>query len=309
MASRHIYATSFDECERLPIDLPCPECDGDLERERRQTYCVDCGLVVREYEIDHGPDWFDNNDGRTSSRIGSPLTPSRHDDGLSTEIGSRKDAKGNVLSSRTRRRFSRLRREHSRARTPTKRSRNALRGLVDVRRIASEHELPRSVRDRAATLFREAQAENLLPGRSVNAMAAGSVYAACRCFDLPRTLDEFEPVARCDYSALRNAYMVLQSELGLHIAPPSPSTFVPRYAARFDVGEATQFRALELARQLEETGRAIGRAPTGVAAACIYVAAQEHDETVYQTDLADAAHVTPVTVRARRDEIQELTNA
>ncbi|WP_267643998.1 transcription initiation factor IIB [Haloarchaeobius amylolyticus] len=306
MATRHIYASGFDESERLPIDLPCPECNGDLEREQRQTYCTECGLVVREYEIDHGPDWFDGQSQKSNRHVGSPLTPSRHDKGLSSEIAERRDAKGNRLTGRTRRRFSRLRRHHSQARQPTKRSRNRLRGLVDVRRITSTLELPASVRDRAASLFRESQSRGLLPGRSVHSFTAASVYAACRCFDLPRTLQEVESVARCDRSALRNAYRVMNIELGLEVTPPSPSAFIPKLASRFAVSSSTRHQAVQFAQELESAGKAIGKQPVGVAAACLYEASQQTGERLVQTELADEAGVSAPTIRKRRDEIRSL---
>ncbi|WP_267644106.1 transcription initiation factor IIB [Haloarchaeobius amylolyticus] len=308
MASRHIYASGFDENKRLPINLPCPECNGDLEREERQTYCIECGLVVREYNIDHGPDWYDGQGQESNKHVGSPLTPARHDKGLSSEIGERRDGMGNRLPGRTRRRFSRLRRYHSQARQPTKRSRNTLRGLVDVRRITSALELPTSVRDRAASLFRESQSRGLLPGRSVHSFTAGSVYAACRCFDLPRTLEEVESVARCDRSALRNAYRVMNVELGLEVTPPSPGAFIPKLASRFDVSDSTRQQAITLARRLESDGKAVGKQPVGVAAACLYEAGQRTGERLLQKELASEAAVSTPTIRSRRNEIGELAD-
>jgi len=63
-------------------------------------------------------------------------------------------------------------------------------GLSEVRRIVSRLELSESIRDQACQLFRSAQNEDLLRGRSIEAMAAASVYGACRCNGWPRTLDE-----------------------------------------------------------------------------------------------------------------------
>ncbi|WP_267643486.1 transcription initiation factor IIB [Haloarchaeobius amylolyticus] len=305
MATKHIYATGFDESERLPIDLPCPECSGSLERDQRQTYCTECGLVIREYEIDHGPDWFDYQNQESNKHVGSPLTPARHDKGLSSEIGEQRDGMGNRLSGRTRRRFSRLRRHHSQARQPTRRSRNTVRGLIDVRRVTSALGLPTSVRDRAASLFRESQSRGLLPGRSVHSFTAGSVYAACRCFDLPRTLQEVESVARCDRSALRNAYRVMNVELGLEVTAPSPSAFLPRLASEFDISDTTRREAFVLARRLEDAGDVIGRHPAGVAAACLYEAGQQTGERILQKELATEAGVSPPTIRNRREEVRE----
>jgi len=57
----------------------------------------DCGLVIDEQRIDHGPEWR-THDQDQRKRTGAPLTAARHDRGLSTEIGRGKDANGNNLS-------------------------------------------------------------------------------------------------------------------------------------------------------------------------------------------------------------------
>lgn len=80
-----------------------------------ETICEDCGLVIDEQRIDHGPEWRPFEDTEESPKwTGAPLTVARHDRGLSTEIGRDRDAKGNELSGQKRRHLARLRREHAR---------------------------------------------------------------------------------------------------------------------------------------------------------------------------------------------------
>lgn len=55
----------------------CPECDGHLGVEADETVCSDCGLVVSEYRIDHGPEWRSfSDDDRNPARTGAPLITS-----------------------------------------------------------------------------------------------------------------------------------------------------------------------------------------------------------------------------------------
>jgi len=160
----------------------------------------ECGLVVDEQRIDHGPEWraFDEDE---RERTGAPLTAARrHDRGLSTEIGRRTDANGNTLSGQKRRRLARMRREQSRGRFQSKVERNLAHGLGEVRRIVSALELSEAIRDQACQLFRSAQNEDLLRGRSIEAIAAASVYRACRCNGLSRLLDEVSEMARVEES-------------------------------------------------------------------------------------------------------------
>ncbi len=171
----------------MALNCPrCPECDGQLRTDADETVCADCGLVVDTDRIDHGPEWRSFDDSRTTpKRTGAPLTEARHDRGLSTEIGY---ASG--LSEHRRRKFIRLRRQHNRARVGRKRDRNKIYAFQEIRQLTGDKSLPESVRDQACKLFRSAQKESLLQGRSLEGFAAACVYAACRINTVSRTIEE-----------------------------------------------------------------------------------------------------------------------
>ncbi len=190
MASSAIYETAFDE-DVQDESNQCPECDGWVTTNVAETVCEECGLVLEEERIDHGPEWRSfTDDEQNRERTGAPLTATHHDRGLSTEIGRGTDANGNELSGRKRRQLGRLRREQSRGRFQSKAERNLAHGFGEVRRISSALELAEAIRDQACQLFRSAQNEDLLQGRSIEAMAAASVHGVCRCNGLSRTLEE-----------------------------------------------------------------------------------------------------------------------
>jgi transcription initiation factor TFIIB len=305
MAIRDIYETDFDEDVQTESSAnQCPECDGRVTTNAVETICEDCGLVIDEQRIDHGPEWRGFDDER--ERTGAPLTAARHDRGLSTEIGRGTDANGNELSGQKRRRLTRMRREQTRGRFQSKAERNLAHGLSEVRRISSALELSETIRDQACQLFRSAQNEDLLQGRSIEAMAAASVYGACRCNGRPRTLDDITESARVEQSRVTNAYTTLNTELGLPAQPVTPSAFVPRLASELDVSDQIRQRARQLAKESESTGATTGVRPSGFAAACLYKAGREDGRWLTQSDVADVANVSVVTVRTHRDALDEL---
>ncbi len=306
MATRDIYETNFDEdVQTNSSPNLCPECDGRVTTNSVETICEDCGLVVDEQQIDHGPEWR-THDQDQRKRTGAPLTAARHDRGLSTEISHGKDANGNELSGQKRQRLSRMRREQIRGRFQSKAERNLAHGLGDVRRIASVLELSDSVRDQACQLFRSAQNEDLLRGRSIEAIAAASVYGACRCNGFSWLLGEVSEMSRVGESRVTNAYKTLNEELGLPAQPVSPSMFVPRLASDLECPDEIRQRARALAEQAEERGVTTGVHPAGFAAACLYKAGQEQGKWVTQSDVAETGNVTPTTVRTHHETLDEL---
>lgn len=306
MAISDRFATSPDEDATTSIESDhCPECGGNVTMNSVETVCEKCGLVIDEDRLDRGPEWR-SYDAESCERTGPPLTTTRHDRGLSTEIGRGWDANGVPLSGEKRGRLSRMRREHTRGRWQSKAERNLAHGLGEVQRIASAIECSNSVGEQACALFRHAQTEGLLQGRSIEAMAAASVYGVCRCSGLSQSLTAISDRARVEQSRVKNVYTTLNIELGLPTQPMTPRTFIPRVASELDVSDRVQQRARELAVTAEETGITTGVQPSGFAAACLYKAGREHDQRVTQSTVAAAANTSPQTLRTHCGSLEDL---
>ena len=281
----------------------CPECNGRLNTSATETVCANCGLVVAEDNLDRGPEWRSFGDGTNRERTGAPLTRSRHDRGLSTQIGH---GGGNLrLTGRKRRQVSRMRREHTRAQISSKAERNKVYVFTEIRRLVSALSLPHSIRDRACVLFESAQGEDLIRGRSLEGFAAAVVYATCRAGSVSRTLDEVLSVARAERGELKAAYDALNRDLGLPVGPIDPREYLPRFASELDLPTAIERRARELATEAQERNLVNGRNPSGFAAACLYTAAAERDHHLTQAEAADAGGVTPVTLRSAYYDLQD----
>ncbi|MFC6730906.1 transcription initiation factor IIB family protein, partial [Natronoarchaeum mannanilyticum] len=192
-----------------------------------------------------GPEWRSFDDGEDRKRTGAPLTRSRHDRGLSTEIGYGSDGR---LTGRKRRQLSRMRREHNRSRIASKTERNQVYAFTEIRRMVADQSLPESIKEQACTLFRSAQSEDLLRGRSLEGFAAATVYAACRAGTVSRTVDEMVEVSRASRDEFKAAYGALNTELGLPIGPIDPREYLPRFASQLGLEADVERRARDLAR-------------------------------------------------------------
>jgi transcription initiation factor TFIIB len=276
----------------------CPECEGRLTADGDETVCESCGLIVSTDRLDRGPEWrsFEDDD-RNPARCGAPLTRSRHDRGLSTEIG--RSARGKS------RKWSRLRRQHRRTQIRSKRERNQVYGFTEIRRLMGALSLPDRIRDQACSLFESAQEADLLRGRSIEGFASAAVYAACRVAGVSRTISEVVDAAKATADEHRAAYDALNRELGLPVAAAAPAEFVARFTSELDLGQAVRRRARYLAEEAVESGHANGRNPSGVAAGAVYLAAREQDAGITQAAAADVADVTAVTVRTTYQALQD----
>jgi transcription initiation factor TFIIB len=310
MTASDSYPNGFDEDVLQNEHNTCPECEGRVTTNVRETVCDDCGLVLEDAPIDPGPEWRSFEEAADSPvRTGAPLSPVMHDRGLSTEIGRGVDGTGAPLSRERRYHASKLRREQGRTARKTKREQNRMHAIYELRRLCAGLELSDSVRDQACQLFRSAQAEDLLPGRSIEAVAGACVYAVCRCNRHPVTKGDIQRYSHGSGTSLESAYKTLNTELGLPAPPRQPGEFLARFVSELDLprSEAVGRRARELAALADRNGLSVGQNPRGVAAACIYQASRELEIPVTQAAIADVAGVTSMTLRKHWRAIAEIS--
>jgi transcription initiation factor TFIIB len=286
----------------------CPDCAGAVVRdgERGERVCEDCGLVVEADEIDRGPEWraFDASERDEKSRVGAPTTKLLHDEGLSATIDWRdEDAYGRTLSGKQREKMRRLRTWDERFRTRDARERNLKQALGEIDRMASALGLPESVRETAAVVYRRALEEDLLPGRSIEAVATASLYAAARKAGVPRTLDEFDAVSRVDQLEVQRAYRYVVRELGLGVQPADPEQYVERFASDLSLSDEARRKARKLLEKAKAEGMHSGKSPVGLTAAALYAAPRMLGEDITQAQVGEVTDVSEVTIRNRYQEL------
>jgi oligopeptide/dipeptide ABC transporter ATP-binding protein len=126
--------TTETRAESQTQEAECPNCGGNSfgsDSAAGETYCRECGTVVEEDKLDtSGPRTFSAEDRQDKKRSGSSITYTRHDKGISTEIGS--GSMRNV-SGKKRGQYYRLRKWHSRSSDSKSRNiKTALRHIEDL---------------------------------------------------------------------------------------------------------------------------------------------------------------------------------
>src|SRR3970040_945399 len=289
----------------------CPECGSHTlvhDYERAELVCNECGLVVDADFIDQGPEWraFDHDQRMKLSRVGAPMTYTIHDKGLSTMIDWRnRDSYGKSISSKSRAQLYRLRKWQRRIRVSNATERNLAFALSELDRMASALGLSQNVRETAAVVYRKAVDKNLIRGRSIEGVAAASLYAACRQCNVPRTLDEIADASRVSRKEIGRTYRFIARELKLKLMPTAPQDYIPRFCSELKLSGDVQTKTVDILKQAVDRELTSGRGPTGVAAAAIYIASILSGERRTQREVAEVAGVTEVTIRNRYKELAE----
>jgi transcription initiation factor TFIIB len=295
-------------------DKICTDCGSNKlihDEANAEVICAKCGLVLAAHLIDPGPDWraFTPEDTKRRRRIGSPLDYTRFDKGLSTTIDWRnKDAAGRTITSRRRAEISRLRKWHRRSQVHSSFHRNLARAMSELNRLASQLNLPRPVKETAAMTYRQTLKRLLVRGRTIEGLVAACTYIACRQNKIPRTLKEIARYSRLNAKMVGRSYRLIVRRLNLHIPPFQATDFIPRFASRLDLSIEVQNRAIQILNKARQQLVTSGKAPTGLAAASLYIASILESERRTQCEIAEVAGCTEVTIRNRYQELVEKLN-
>jgi transcription initiation factor TFIIB len=283
----------------------CPECASKNlvhDYDTGETICGDCGLVLYEQMLDKGPEWraFTQEEKASRSRVGMPTSYSVHDKGLSTTISQvDRDAFGKKLPLSTRLQMWRLRKWQIRSRVHSSIDRNLAQAMAELDRLAGKVYIPPPIKEKAAVIYRKALDKGLVRGRSINAIAAAALYAACRKSGTPRSLREIAEASFVDRKDLARCYRLLLRELDFHMPVADPLTYVSKIAEKTGISGKTQGAAIQILREARRKRVAAGKDPMGLAAAALYIACLQHNEKKTQKNIAEAAGVTEVTIRNR----------
>jgi transcription initiation factor TFIIB len=287
----------------------CPYCSSPLigDRVAGEVVCPTCGAVLADALEFEGPDWkaIDPEDKMRKSRIGAPLTLTQHDFGLTTSIdASGTDFQGNRIGGDERAKVARLKMWQSRLRTMDSKQRSMANVLQRILDIADSLNLPPNVAETAAYNFRQYSKRGFAKGRSAIGMAAAALYLACRQCDVNRSLAEIAEKTGIQKKYVAKYYRQVVTEMGIERVPlASITNHVSKLANNLGISPRVQRLATELGRKVSAASISSGRAPSGLAAAYVYVAATLLNEHLPQREIADKANITEVTIRKRCREL------
>ena len=287
----------------------CPECSSrniSTDWSKGEMTCDDCGLVVEENIIDPGVDWKigDLSSKDSSARSGPPSSVLFHDGGLSTDIEwSNRDYSGRAIKGSKRSQLYRMRKWQRRARINSSFERNMSNALSEITRLSGIMGLSKTVQEEAAVIYRKALENDLIRGRSIDAMVAACLYLANQKLRTARSLDDFEKASRVKRKAITRAHKIVKVKLRMRIDPARPEQYIDRYVNILGLPPnyiAAAHNLISAARERELTH---GKSPTGVAAAAVYIVSRQGSHMRTQREIADISGVTEVTIRNRYKEL------
>ena len=296
----------------LEINPNCVRCGKNsmlTDEVTGEQFCGKCGYVISEKSQESGPEWrsFQKDSGSNPARTGAPSSLTIHDRGLSTVINPiNKDASGKPLSTSMKSTIERLRTWDSRSQVHQSIDRNLREALSQLNKLKDKMTISSNVLEKAAYIYRKALEKKLVRGRSISAMIAASLYAACRDAETPRTLKDVADAANVKRKDIARCYRLLHHELELKMPVVDSVQCVARISSKLQVTEKIKRYAVKILQEAQEQKESAGKDPMGLAATALYMACVKNGVAITQRDLAEAAGVTEVTIRNRYKGLKHL---
>jgi len=272
------------------------------DEDTGEQFCEKCGFVISEKVESSGPEWrsFQKDGGSDPARTGAPSSLTIHDMGLSTVINPQnRDATGKPLTASMKSTIERLRTWDSRSQVHQPVDRNLRQALSELNKLKDKVAISANVLEKAAYLYRKALEKKLVRGRSISAMIAASLYAACRDTETPRTLKDVADAANVKRKDIARCYRLLHHELELKMPVVDSIQCIARISSKLEISEKTKRYAIKVLKEAQERKESAGKDPMGLAATALYLSCVQNGVSITQRDLAEAAGVTEVTIRNR----------
>ena len=289
----------------------CPSCGNEkiiTDTESGEIICDKCGRVISDKSQDLGPEWrtFTTDETDVSTRTGLPQSLARHDMGLSTIIGrANRDASGNKLDPAMRTRMNRLATWDMRSKLHTPRDRSLKQAFFQLDVLRDKLGLSDGIVEKTAYIYRKAQSRNLTRGRTVSGILAAAIYIACREMGAHRTLDDIATACNIKRKELSKDFRVLHTRLDLKIPPTDPMKCIAKVANKVKLSDKTKRKAVEIMSDVMKEEISAGKDPMGLAASVLYLSSIKNKDNVTQSNIAEAAGVTEVTIRSRTKELRK----
>ncbi|MHA1672550.1 MAG: transcription initiation factor IIB [Promethearchaeota archaeon] len=266
--------------------------------------CASCGLVLGRAYVSHEKRAYTADEVKNRRRT----EPRWRNYGPRTIIGiNSPDSKGQSLHGRRQAMFNRL--SKIQGSLVNSLERNFWEARPKLNQLSKKLNIPEHIIEMAWKIYAEVAKQKLTMGRSIDSFVTASVYAAIRIHNFPRLLEEIVEVAllplRSVHRSLGLIVRLVFPVLKMKYRPVSPEPLIFRFGNDLNLSVTVQRHASKMLRVALSHGlKRMGKDPKGLAAAALYIAAKPTSERKTQTEIADIAHVTEVTLRTRAKQIK-----
>lgn len=137
-------------------------------------------------------------------------------------------------------------------------------------------------------------------------LAAALIYMACRYCGMPYTFEEIEDVSNLSKKEIARTYRQLIRLLHIKMPKLSALDYIDRFASKLELPSSTKAEAIEIIKKAEDADLTLGRDPSSIAAASIYIASKYEESEISKSDIAKVLKVDETLIQKRCSELSKI---
>jgi transcription initiation factor TFIIB len=200
--------------------------------------------------------------------------------------------------------MGRLRTWDFRTQAHTSTDRNLRQAFEHLDKLKDKLGLSDAIIEKTAYIYRKAQENGMVRGRTINSVLAASLYIACRELEVSRTLKDIATISNIKRKELARMYRLMFFKLDVKIPMVDPLKCIAKISNKINLSEKTKRQAISIMNDVTKKEISAGKDPMGIAATVLYLSCLKTDEYRSQIDIASAAGVTEVTIRNRFKDLK-----
>jgi transcription initiation factor TFIIB len=284
----------------------CSTCNTEdklvTDLESGEVVCTTCGTVIAGQVEDPRRELDQNavRGLRIVSGFGPHSSLATHDMNLSTLIGkSNRDSSGRIISSNTLAKMTKLRAWHMRTQLADTSARNFSIAFSLLNNLRDKLSVPDSVIESTAYIYRKIEHKGIVRGKTIPSVLAACLYLTCREMGVPRTMAEIQKASNVKKKQIARDYREIVQSLELYVPPVNYLQCLEKISNNLELDGKIRRKGMKLMQSIVEREISAGKDPMGLAASVLYIILQSEGQTIRQAEIANAAGISEVTLRAR----------
>lgn len=178
-----------------------------------------------------------------------------------------------------------------------KSERSLVQAYKEIQAMCDAISLSKLVCDTAKQLYKRAEDERLLRGKSNDAIIAACILIASRQEKVARTYREIFALTRVPKKEIGRCANILKAKFQTSSSVTSSEDLMYRFCSNLNLPNYIQKAGVDLVLKAKEVGTLAGKSPISVAAACIYLVSYLFKHPRTTKDIANVAGVSEATIK------------
>jgi transcription initiation factor TFIIB len=180
---------------------------------------------------------------------------------------------------------------------------NLATALRYITKVAIDLSLPDTALEKATLAYKRIVEKGLLKGRSMEAVCATAIYIGSKQSKTAITLRDIAHSTKISPRKISHSYRSIVKHLKMSVQTTSVGNYASEISARLRLSPQSK-EMMEKILEASDSKRFVGKAPTGIACAAIYIGSLLAGERKTQREIAEVARITEATIRARCKELE-----